>query len=127
MCKHQITQTYLIPKNDYFNIYIQRFRGDVDCPYLHDHPWNMISILLRGDLLETKLTADNWEASYYVTRFIPRYYHAKTIHRLETLGNCAKATELVFTGKRFRGWGFYNKTELKEIMRFNGVHHESKK
>jgi hypothetical protein len=39
---------WVIPRNRWFNIYLQEILQDDDDRALHDHPWVNCSIILRG-------------------------------------------------------------------------------
>jgi hypothetical protein len=42
----------VITRNRFFSIYLHKTVND-DYPVLHDHPWNNLSIILRGGYYET--------------------------------------------------------------------------
>lgn len=47
-----IDRWHLIPRNRWFNIYLHKTMSD-DYRILHDHPWDNISIVLKGGYYET--------------------------------------------------------------------------
>lgn len=47
-----IRRWYVIPRNRSFNIYLHNQVRDDEDPWLHDHPWWNISIVLRGGYWE---------------------------------------------------------------------------
>jgi hypothetical protein len=51
--KRYVDRWYLIPQNPWFNIYLHRISAD-DNQVLHDHPWNNLSIILKGGYYETR-------------------------------------------------------------------------
>jgi hypothetical protein len=89
----------------YFAVYLHKFlRGDAD-PYVHDHPWNFISFVLRGGYGE--IVRDNFthKLRHRNIRFVnvkrrddAHYVH--TLHRVPTW-------TLVFRGRQRRTWGFW--------------------
>lgn len=114
--KKQINGTYLtrwhvIPRNRYFNIYLHRFTGDDDARALHDHPWDTLSIRLRGSLREyyKKYTRySNETLVETVNRVPPRFCFRKAefAHRLELIGHKPCWT-IFITGRVQREWGFH--------------------
>lgn len=107
---------YIIPRNRYFNIYLHRFVGDDKRSELHDHPWHFVSFLLWGRLLETTLTKSGWYVSRRVPLFLPRFCNAHRQHRFALSIKSKSATTLVFTGPRFRDWGFYDHGRCIQLM-----------
>src|SRR6202451_4200464 len=43
---------YVLPRNDWLNIYLHKFLRDDDDRALHDHPWQILSIILKGGYIE---------------------------------------------------------------------------
>ena len=114
---------HIIPRNRFFNIYLHHFIGDDNRLELHDHPWNFVSILLKGRLLETFQSEHNqrlhhgWLTSRYIPWLLPRYYHATHRHCFELpSAGPQSAWSLVFTGPRYRNWGFYRDGILIKTM-----------
>lgn len=97
---------YLIPRNPWFNLYLHKFLRDDDDRALHDHPFNFISIMLKGSYIETT-------QGKTIQRSAPSiaYRPATHIHRVALLkrsdGTSIPCWTLVFTGKRVRLWGFH--------------------
>lgn len=119
--QNYLQRFYLIPRNRYFNIYLHKFTGDDLREDLHDHPWNFISIMLRGGLLETTLTKSGWYVTRRVPRFLPRFCGARRQHRFQLPRNKKSAVTLVFTGPRFRDWGFYDHGVCVQLMPMNSA------
>lgn len=71
---------------------------------LHDHPWNFLSVLLRGTYVEDTASGTrrcrlfNWK-------------RAEDRHSIREVSRSPVWT-LVFTGRRRRVWGFWVKTDL---------------
>lgn len=108
---------YLIPRNHWFNIYLHKFVGDDDDRALHDHPWNSVSMLLKGSLKEyteaddPKYVGQEGSGGHMPKRFA-LYYRAATFrHRLELLQENPfvenPAWTLFVTGPTIREWGFW--------------------
>jgi hypothetical protein len=97
---------WVIPRNDFANVYLHEFRASDDDRAMHDHPWASTSVLLFGQYIEhtpdgsfTRLAGD------VSTRA------ADQLHRIELLtdpetGEPLPAISLFFTGPHAREWGF---------------------
>jgi hypothetical protein len=94
-----------IIQTPYGGFYLHKFlRGDSD-PYVHDHPWSFLSIILKGSYTEVRrnnMTYQNYERT--VKRFNRMRrddaHYILNIHRVPTWS-------LIFVGRRRRTWGFY--------------------
>lgn len=92
---------HVIPRNRYFNIYLHKFCRSDDDRALHDHPWNSVSILLKGSYIEH---FKNKAILRKAGRIFGR--KAATAHRIEMVGKGPVWT-LFITGHKFREWGFH--------------------
>lgn len=92
---------HLIPRNNWFNIYLHCFIGDDDV-IMHDHPWRSVSFLLKGQLNEVRphqlspnVLFDDPNGYGYapsdsqatikilpIVRFLPKYRSTEYIHRI---------------------------------------------
>ncbi|MEM1153086.1 MAG: hypothetical protein AAGI44_03040 [Pseudomonadota bacterium] len=107
---------FLVPSNHVFNVYLHHFKASDDDRALHDHPWDSVSILIKGELLEHVDTLPGISAS---TDVLPRVIHhrapaivnrtAEHTHRLELIGG-NPAWTIFITGRKRRRWGFWCKT-----------------
>ena len=93
---------FLIPRNRWLNVYLHKFLRDDEDRALHDHPWNSVSVCLRGGYDE--------QTDAGVKRFrvgSVKYRSATYRHRVivSTLGR--PAWTLFITGRRVREWGFW--------------------
>jgi hypothetical protein len=96
------------------NAYIHRFRSDDEDGALHDHPYDNVSVILKGSYLEHFHTIpfsvgnDGKYTTYSVLRreggIIKR--SADVAHRLSMINNEPVVT-MFFTGTRYREWGFH--------------------
>ncbi|MDF2994647.1 MAG: hypothetical protein K0R27_284 [Xanthobacteraceae bacterium] len=106
-----------MPRSNWFGLYLHVFLRDDDDRALHDHPWQSLSILLSGELIETyapvpELAAD---PGHQVTRTLRRgsiiWRGPRFAHRLALLrdfeGQPKQAVTLFFVGPRVRKWGFW--------------------
>lgn len=91
---------WIIPRNDYMNLYLHHTVGSDDDRALHDHPWDNMSYILDGEYIEiTKEGEFLRQAGDVIVR------PANTLHRL-VIPDGKTATSLFYTGPKYREWGF---------------------
>lgn len=92
---------WIIPRNEWQNVYLHRILRDDDDRALHDHPWDNVSLLLDGSYRE--ITPDG-----EFIRGPGALVHRKATdsHRLELIDG-KPALSLFFTGAKVRNWGFH--------------------
>lgn len=92
---------YVLPRNDWINVYIHKFMRDDDDRALHDHPWPSLSILIKGRYVE------EYPAGVRTTYTLGsiKYRSAEYAHRIEL--PWGPAWTLFITGPRVRDWGFH--------------------
>jgi hypothetical protein len=119
--KPYMQRWWVIPKNDWLNIYVHRLQRDDDARGLHDHPWWNISFLLAGSYIE--VVPDFSKAPTPYTRIfdLPVLRKVRTAgsfvfrrctdsHRLElpvVNGEIQRVWSLFITGRKRRSWGFH--------------------
>lgn len=92
---------WIIPRNEWQNVYLHHILRDDDDRALHDHPWPNTSLLLIGSYRE--ITPDGVfirEPGALVSR------PAAAAHRLELIDG-EPCVSLFFTGQKVRDWGFH--------------------
>ena len=106
----------------WFGIYLHRMTAPDPGVDLHDHPWPFVSLILRGGYIEERADvrtahtaasfAESWpdhcERGHKIT-WMPGTIHRVRVdecHRIIGLRRVPTWT-LVFTGRRYRNWGFY--------------------
>ena len=108
---------FLIPWNRRFNVYLHKFLRSDDDRALHDHPFDNVSILLRGSYLEhTPEGTFRRSAPAFVRRT------AEQSHRIELIDGKHVWT-LFVTGRKVREWGFHCEKSWRhwrEFMAKNG-------
>lgn len=114
--KHQDVYMFrwmLLPKNEYFNVYLHKFLRDDNIHYgLHDHPWNFLTIVLRygyHELLQDR--PPRVLLPFNVVYRKAEYIHAVRLRR-GIDGKIKEAWTLNFTFKRRRQWGFWKDEEF---------------
>jgi hypothetical protein len=89
-----------------FGIFLHRFDGPDPRTTLHDHPWNFVSVVLRGGYVERRLLEFHdceVDESHRV-----RFFNAKTTkdaHAITRLTRTPTWT-LMLVGRRVREWGY---------------------
>lgn len=89
-----------IIQTPWFGIYLHRMDGPDSRPTLHDHPWNFLSIVLKGGYEEKY---DYMKAIRYITRTNRK--KATDVHYIKRLLRVPTWT-LMFVGRRKREWGY---------------------
>ena len=92
---------WVVPRNEFQNVYLHEILRNDDDRALHDHPWQNTSLLLIGRYRE--ITPDGAfirEAGSLIERA------ATDSHRLELVDG-APCVSLFFTGAKVRDWGFH--------------------
>lgn len=110
---------YLIPRNRWVNVYLHRYYGpDLD-PDLHDHPWDNITLVGKGRIVE-KVLAANWENAvrhdrvfHQPVQLIAREAGAVVFrrgHQPHQIHAVTPGTLTLFiTLPQWRGWGFHRR------------------
>lgn len=92
----------------WFAVYLHKIvRPDADRE-LHDHPWDFVSLILRGGYIEETegrgpgftYRQKVWRKPFRLVR-----HKAEDFHRIDALSD-VPAWTLVFCGRRRREWGF---------------------
>ncbi len=110
---------WMLPKNNWFNIYLHKILRSDDDRALHDHPWRNISIILRGGYFEhvpgyccrpphiNPAACTNKRKLLRTTGSVV-FRQAYDAHRLEIIPGAPHATWTLFiTGTVLREWGFW--------------------
>lgn len=103
------SQTYLsrirIVQTPWFALYLHRMDGPDSRPTLHDHPWNFLSVVLRGGYIERRLDPH--------TMLVDENHRVRRINRVRTHDAHAIKTllrvptwTLMLVGPRCRTWGY---------------------
>lgn len=91
---------WVIPRNEWSNVYLHDIRKSDDDRALHDHPWPNTSFLIFGSYIEhTPLGSFVRRAGEVISR------PAEALHRLEVIPG-ERAISLFVTGPKVRDWGF---------------------
>jgi hypothetical protein len=91
-----------------FGLYLHRISGPDPDTYMHDHPWNFWSLVLRGGYTEQVPEAQGmapWRYKHEVKRRLS-YKRAEDLHAIRRLHRNPTWT-LLLVGRRRREWGFY--------------------
>ena len=89
----------------FFSLYLHKMVSCDRDPYVHDHPWTFLSIILRGGYTEVR--RDNHTRELYRRRVHHiNFMRRDDAHYIEHISRVPTWTFL-FVGKRRRTWGFY--------------------
>lgn len=108
-----LVRWHVIPRNRFFNIYLNELHRSDDDRAMHDHPWWWASFMLREGYIE--IHDDGW-THHEVGRFRIRgamYRHRLEIYWPDTrpfrtfMGEDTNPLTLFFTGPKIREWGFH--------------------
>ena len=97
-----LRRIYLIA-TPWFSILLHRIYRPDKQRDLHDHPWNFLSLILRGEYTET--IGDAWRQCMVARRWF-NWKRAEDRHSI-THTSRSPVWTLVFTGRRRRKWGFW--------------------
>ena len=107
-----IDRWHLLPRNNWFNIYLHKYYGGDSARAPHDHPWWNTTIVLRGGFIEH--TYSHSDAGHFEVEIHFRlsgaviHRKAETIHRIELPdGMRGRTWTLFITGPKTRKWGFW--------------------
>lgn len=101
--------TYLtrwrVIQTPWFGVYVHRFTGPDPRATLHDHPWDFLSLVVRGGYVERRLDP--------MTRDIDEAHRIRWVNRMRSHDAHAivkllrvPTWSLMFVGKRRRTWGY---------------------
>lgn len=107
-----IDRWHLIPRNDFFNIYLHKYYGGDVQRAPHDHPWWNCTLILRGGFIEHTYMHSDANSFDKVTHYRVKWdvikRKAEDIHRIELPAIMSGVTWTLFiTGPKTRKWGFW--------------------
>ena len=91
---------WVLPRNEFSNVYLHDIRKSDDDRALHDHPWPNTSVLLFGSYIE-----HTPEGTFVRKAGEVVHRPAHALHRLEVIPG-ERAISLFMTGPKEREWGF---------------------
>lgn len=97
---------WIIPRNNFFNIYLHNFHDDDDSSALHDHRYVNMSILLSGSYIEHLVNKTIFRKKGSFIFRLPSTPHRIELMRDENQKPIPMWT-LFITGFAVRDWGFY--------------------
>ena len=110
---------WIIPRNNWFNIYLHHMRHDDDDRAPHDHPWWSLSLCLRGFIREHRMVIEEQGRIWYINGFERGdwvFRGTNYIHRLALPRG--DAWTLFITGPKVRVWGFWCPRGFKPWQEF---------
>lgn len=104
-------------RTPWFGIFLhthERPDGDRD---LHDHPWNFVTIILRGGYVESHAVINTFGDNIGPSRI--RTWRLGSVHRMKFVRDAHRINSirpgtlsLVFVGRTMRDWGFFAEDEI---------------
>ncbi len=86
-------------------VYVHRFTGPDPRATLHDHPWNFLSIIVRGGYVERRLDPETMEVDEaHKVRWLNRI-RASEAHSIMRLLR-VPTWSVMLVGRRLRTWGY---------------------
>lgn len=93
---------WLVPRNAECNVYLHNIRKSDDDRAFHDHPWDNMSLVLKGVFLEITPSGTDIRIEGDVV-----FRKATDRHRLAIPRLADAAWTLFITGPKVREWGFW--------------------
>lgn len=97
---------YIIPRNNWLNIYWHQYWGPDEDRALHDHPWKSLSLCLNGELFE-QIGTYEVEKSRVIYQGDLVYRSETFAHRVSPMAQDGSVVTLFCTWRKVRDWGFY--------------------
>lgn len=103
----------------WFAFYVHKFTGPDPRPTLHDHPWNFLSVVLKGGYTEHRMDPLTRDVNLHeVRRF--NFVRANDAHAILHLHRNPTWT-LLFVGRRRRTWGYWESVIEEDSGRYYPV------
>lgn len=115
-----ITGTYLqrwYIETPFFSIRLHHWLHSDDDRHLHDHPWNFITIILKGSYTDV---SENGKELMHIGKIA--YRSATHKHYVKIDKDC---WTILFTGPKIRKWGFWIGERFRKANKYffmNGPH-----
>ena len=92
----------------WFSLFLHRMDGPDSRPTLHDHPWNFLSVVLRGGYIERRLDPATMEVREGHTVRHVNHMRTHDAHAIVSLLRWPTWT-LLLVGARRRTWGYWER------------------
>jgi len=91
----------IVRKDSHGSIYVHRWHRS-DPEDFHDHPWDFVSLILKGGYYETRPDGRVWRSPGSIV-----FRNATDRHRVEVDKNFPFPISMIITGPIIREWGFW--------------------
>lgn len=119
-----------VVETPWFGVYLHEMRGPDPGRDLHDHPWEFVSVILKGGYTELVPAQQPKDSHAGLASFAKRwdtwkvgsvhYMRATDQHTIEQLLGVPTYT-LVLRGRRKRTWGFHTKDGFVPWNEYEGT------
>lgn len=97
---------WIVPRNEYTNVYLHEILRSDDDRAPHDHPWANRTLVIDGEMIEHEYYKSHWIRSRTLTPGMTAARFAVDSHRLEIPAG-GRCITLFTTGPKIRDWGFW--------------------
>lgn len=120
-----LTRFFLLHRSGWGGVALHWLNKPDPEPYLHDHPVNMFTLLLRGWYKEEIAVKDLQSCSPFINRV--RFFNYLPFYKRHTICEVAPggALTLAFYGPHRNDWGFYLPSGWKYWKEYNAERYES--
>lgn len=101
-----IRRWWVLPRNEWSNLYLHFTQRDDEDRALHDHPWPSRSVIIAGGYLEVTPDGTFERRVGDVIERSAEAAHRLVLHR-DANGDAIPCISLFFTGPKQREWGFH--------------------
>lgn len=101
------------PGRKYMSVFLHHIRASDDMSELHNHPFDAVSLVLRGGYYEDRLDERDHATVHrrFVRPFTLNVIRARTFHRIDVPKG--GAWTLFLRGRRQQSWGFFDVASRK--------------
>ncbi|MEK6828578.1 MAG: hypothetical protein AABY15_00430 [Nanoarchaeota archaeon] len=95
-------------KTPWFEVYIHGIYKEDQDEHLHNHPWNIWTVILRGSYIEEVLSKDGKSSKHNIRTFgVMAYRNADRFHKIKELITKKVYTLAIVGRRKEREWGYH--------------------
>lgn len=103
-----------------FAVRVHQWITTEDSRNLHDHPWNFITLVVKGGYTDVSHRADTIPHTHYDKLEFLSLRYRKADHRHYVMVNEGGCWTVLLTGPVIRNWGYWVNGKLKRPLRYFG-------